>query len=436
MNQPESTETKEPSQVPACVGREELYALVWAEPMLKVAARFSVSSSYMARICTLMNVPRPERGYWAKLAVGKHSPKPELRETRPGDQVLWNRSDVPIPRRALPRPPTTRPRRKPEAVNRQPEVHLLIQAARAHFEVGRTSYDSQYLKPAKRLLVDLVVTKTALDKALGFANALFRELEARDCRVVHAPHGEYMRRAKVDEHEAPQKGRTNDYDYHRLWSPARITVAYVGTVAIGLTVIELSEVAEARYVKGQYVRVDGQAPIKRRGYPVDDGWTTKRDFPTGRLCLQAYCPDARGEWTKQWREPSERDLKTQIPSIIRELVNAAPLIADLIKEGERKAELQRQEWEEERRESERKLAEERAAKARRDSRDELLQIIDAWAQAKGIEQFFADVEARLDCMAEEQREVTKIRLRRAREFVGGVDAMQRFSTWKTPAERV
>jgi hypothetical protein len=44
------------------VTREELYALVWSEPMVRVAERFDVSSSYMARICTLMNVPRPERG--------------------------------------------------------------------------------------------------------------------------------------------------------------------------------------------------------------------------------------------------------------------------------------------------------------------------------------------------------------------------------------
>jgi hypothetical protein len=226
--------------------------------------------------------------------------------------------------------------------------------------------------------VDLVVSKTGLDKALSLANDLFRELEAHDCRVVIGANGEQLRRARVDEHEVPQKRRTDDYyEYHRLWSPGRITVAYIGTVPIGLTVIELSEEAEARYLKGEYVRVDAQTPIKRSRYSTDGGWTTKRDYPTGRLCLQAYCPDWRGEWTKQWRETNERDLKTQIPSIIRELVNAAPLIADLIKEGELKAELQRQEWEEERRESERKLAEERAAKARRDSRDELLQIIDA-----------------------------------------------------------
>lgn len=44
----------------ASLRREELYALVWAEPMLKVAARFGVSSSYMARVCSQLQVPRPE----------------------------------------------------------------------------------------------------------------------------------------------------------------------------------------------------------------------------------------------------------------------------------------------------------------------------------------------------------------------------------------
>ena len=58
------------------VSREALYEMVWCEPMLRVAARFGVSSSYMARVCTLLNVPRPERGYWAKLAVGKAQQQP------------------------------------------------------------------------------------------------------------------------------------------------------------------------------------------------------------------------------------------------------------------------------------------------------------------------------------------------------------------------
>lgn len=53
------------------VTREELYALVWSQPMTKVCEQFGVSSSYMARLCTLLNVPRPPRGHWQKLAVRK-----------------------------------------------------------------------------------------------------------------------------------------------------------------------------------------------------------------------------------------------------------------------------------------------------------------------------------------------------------------------------
>lgn len=74
--------------------REALYALVWAEPMLKVAIRFGVSSSYMARVCTLLHVPRPERGHWAKLAVGKASRPPALPDVRPGDHLAWSRDGL------------------------------------------------------------------------------------------------------------------------------------------------------------------------------------------------------------------------------------------------------------------------------------------------------------------------------------------------------
>ena len=51
--------------------RDELYQLVWSEPMTKVAKRFEVSSSYLARICSSLNVPRPgvvtgPNSQWAK----------------------------------------------------------------------------------------------------------------------------------------------------------------------------------------------------------------------------------------------------------------------------------------------------------------------------------------------------------------------------------
>ena len=121
------TEEQDTTQVPESltdssegpVSREALYEMVWSEPMLRVAARFGVSSSYMARVCTLLNVPRPERGYWAKLAVGKAPKQPPLPEPRPGDPLEWTR-DGALPKRArsLPKPPDQRPRGK-RTVKRQ-----------------------------------------------------------------------------------------------------------------------------------------------------------------------------------------------------------------------------------------------------------------------------------------------------------------------------
>ena len=70
--------------------------------MLKLAARFGVSSSYLARICTLLNVPRPDRGYWAKLAVRKAPHKPSLPAALPGDDTAWTLGVMPRVAEAAP----------------------------------------------------------------------------------------------------------------------------------------------------------------------------------------------------------------------------------------------------------------------------------------------------------------------------------------------
>lgn len=74
---------------PASVTREQLYELVWQEPMLKVAQDFGVSSSYLARVCTELRVPRPERGYWAKLEFGKNPARPPLPAPQLSDITEW-----------------------------------------------------------------------------------------------------------------------------------------------------------------------------------------------------------------------------------------------------------------------------------------------------------------------------------------------------------
>lgn len=137
------------------ITREELYRLVWSEPMTKLAERFEVSGSYLARICTLLNVPRPERGYWAKLAVGKAPPQRPLPEPCPGDPLQWSKDGE---RLVTPRPkPTAPPRRNPEKKIKiaRSDVHGLIRGARVHFENGRPVDEGAYLKPFKKLLLSV-----------------------------------------------------------------------------------------------------------------------------------------------------------------------------------------------------------------------------------------------------------------------------------------
>jgi len=106
-----------------------------------------------------------------------------------------------LPKRArsLPKPPDQRPRGKRTVKRQLPDRHPLVSGAKPLFE-------GKYLKPAKKLLVDLAVTQTGLDKAIAFANELFLAFEARDHRVVIAPNSERFHRADVDERENPGKG--------------------------------------------------------------------------------------------------------------------------------------------------------------------------------------------------------------------------------------
>lgn len=316
MTTPDDPNASRPPEAYTPITREALYDVVWSEPMLKVAARFNVSSSYMARVCTLLNVPRPERGYWAKLAVKKAPRKPDLPEARPGEVMVWSREqDAVCTPRSLPGPLSRRKKKLILPTALPAGEHLLLKGAKALFEKCRFADDTGYLKPDKKLLVDLTVSKTGLDKALSFANELFLVMEANGYRVVIAPAHESFRRPPVDEREA-EGGRQR---YWSHWSPWRSTVVYIGTLAFGLSIIEMSEEAEVRYINGKYVRESDYMPPKRRSYAHDHSWTMTRDFPSGRLCLRAYYPYGLAKWTHYWREKRDYDLTNQIPAIVKTL---------------------------------------------------------------------------------------------------------------------
>jgi hypothetical protein len=173
--------------------------------------------------------------------------------------------------------------------------------------------------------VDLFVSKATLDRALEVANRLFRALEANGHQVTLAPLDQHLWRRAVDERSAG--GRQRD-DYGR-WGPDRPTVVYVGTVAIGLTLFELSDEIEVQYVDGRYIP-SRDAPIVDRVVYARNRWTHKRDLPSGKLGLRASSPYGVASWERQWREKRKGELGSKIRHIVLELESSAAPISRLV----------------------------------------------------------------------------------------------------------
>jgi hypothetical protein len=202
-------------------------------------------------------------------------------------------------------------------------------------------------------------------------------------------------------------------------------VVFIDAIAIGLTLFEKSEnpVTDATIPKG------------RRGVDWYD-WTTDHDCPSGRLVLRAFSPHFRVDWSESWVESAPGDLVRRLPRIARELEKAVPTLTTLIADAERKAEEEHQRWEAQARQWRREEAARRRTQALKESREELLAIVEQWSLAKRIESFFADLDRSIAAGGGADATVVRARIDRARAMLGGIDALQHFEGWLSPEERL
>jgi hypothetical protein len=54
------------------LSRQDLYEKMWSRPAISLAEEFGISGRGLGKICSRFTIPVPPRGYWAKLAAGKH----------------------------------------------------------------------------------------------------------------------------------------------------------------------------------------------------------------------------------------------------------------------------------------------------------------------------------------------------------------------------
>ena len=447
---PSSTEPT-PSAPPKAITRQDLYNLAWQEPMLRVAERFGVSSSYLARVFTEMRVPRPAPGYWAQREFGKAPPTPELPPARPGDLTEWSpgtgvgtvvRTVTKAIRAAkvsavgeidVETADTPRARIKISTGGRTAAVskrHELLTGVKPLFLKTR-NVENDILRPFKRLLVDVMTSEATLDAALDAAQVLFETLNRRGFHVGFMPVGGQMSRAKVELLEKPV-----NRDYHRaLWAPERPTVVYIGETAIGLTLFEMTEEVETVYVNGKYLPVRDLSEQQLRRYTGIQHWRSKKEHASGRLCLQAYCPSWSVKWSKRWQETKPGTFHKMVPSVISELEEIAPELVRQLEEARVRAEEEHRRRQEEMRQYELEVERVRRAKNRQDSRRDLLAAIASFDEARRVADYFKSIEVELERLPEVESALVRERLRFAKELVGTLDPLALLKHWKAPDER-
>lgn len=71
--------------------RQQLYKLVWSEPLLRLSKIYCISDNGLRKMCKTMNIPLPPNGYWQKIKYGKPVRKIQLPSDHAGkEEVILN----------------------------------------------------------------------------------------------------------------------------------------------------------------------------------------------------------------------------------------------------------------------------------------------------------------------------------------------------------
>lgn len=304
--------------------REDLYELVWSLPSSTAAGRLGISDVYLGRVCKMLDVPKPPPGYWRKCAVGRAPPRPGLTDVRPGMPRVWSKGNATI------QPPASRAIPSPEAIERIPArnrrvPHKLVQETSIFLKSADTA-ENEYLRPRKKLVLDILCTKDGLGRCLRFTSDLFHALEIRGHYPAIAPAFDQLIRANIR-----TSNTSVEMDGCPAWSPLRPTVVYVYGVPIGLSIVETSELRKLWYVgEGRFVP---EKEYRADRYP-GPAWKVERLRPTGKIKLVAYSPFNDFPWMQEWDELEGASLLKEVDNMVLAMeAKALTLSAELERAG-------------------------------------------------------------------------------------------------------
>lgn len=322
------------------VTREELYEQVWKTPIMTLAKEYGVSDVAVAKACKRLNVPRPPRGYWARIAVGQKIKRPKLPPATSDTQSSTTIDSA----NSLVYPKADAAGSEPLQVIVVPEnlhgCHPLITATRKSLESRKAREDGLVWASGPGTL-RIETSRESMHRALCLMEALIRGAEANGWKV-----------------EAT--GETSG------------TEVFIGEESVSL---EMKEKVE---------RIEVAPP------PDSPEWWKKTSTyaPTGRFTIRITNYYYFGGTRQSWSDGKKQRLDNIMPEVLAGIRAAAEQMRNRRLENE---------------ERDRRWAEEKRIRAELESRIEaekgrrelLNQVVKEWRQAKEIRMICEEFERRL-----------------------------------------
>lgn len=142
--------------------REELYEKVWSTPGTKLAEELGISDVAITKRCKKLNVPRPSRGYWAKLAAGRKPRKLPLHPTP--DEVFLKSAEQSVGNELS----------LPESTE---SLHELAAALIAKIKKAHVDSDKRASFYGDRTLPEVKVTKAQAERAAQAFHVILQKVE-------------------------------------------------------------------------------------------------------------------------------------------------------------------------------------------------------------------------------------------------------------------
>lgn len=163
----------------AVVGREKLYEQVWTIPGARLAPLYGISDVALAKVCKRHKIPRPPRGYWARLAAGqkpRKTPLPKLRDGSPFHILGWNMPDEVYEVNAAIPPGVAQ---KPSTVTEPPpSPHELVASAQTQLAAAKADQNG-LLRTDPASALEVCVSVAAMPRCLALFESLIRKWDAR-----------------------------------------------------------------------------------------------------------------------------------------------------------------------------------------------------------------------------------------------------------------